>query len=223
MADLVGTDIITSVQGLLEDTAYPAATILEAANWYVNELYLTVRTRRMEASEELFPSAGDTELELPDDIQTLLDLTVTSPQAYNLMDNYVEYGDFVRRYPGFATSTASQLRYWTDFANGMRFAAPLDVAHTVHCDYLREPVPMAETTDTCEVKTLYGELVSKGTLARLMEINEDYDEAAVERKNMKPLVAMFTRNEGRGRIKIGPTVIGTNRGHSRGSYSQADF
>lgn len=217
------TDIITAVRDLLDDDAYDATKITRAANWFVYELANNNRLRMFESSDLLSSISGDTTADFPADMITLISVYATVPQVYDMSGNYVAYGDFMKSYANFATATAAQAYNWTDFGNAMRFSAPLNAAHSFQVDYIREPVPMVDTGDDCEIPDRYEELVCKGTLARVMEINEDYAEASQERDNLAPLMTTFVRNEGRGQIKTGPNIMRTNRGRATGYNVSRDF
>jgi hypothetical protein len=221
---MILSDIRASVRGRLDDTQYDQATIDEAINWFHYEVFNDHRIRFMESSDDIYVSAGDTSADMPDDMQTMLNVHVTSPQVYNILNRYMEYGDFMKNYPGYATYTPSQVQAWTDFGNGMRLAAPALTDATVSIDYLRRPQTLVDDNDTSDIPDQYGEMVVLGALARCMERNEDYGEAASERANLAPLVTSFVRNEGRGGMKIGPTIMRTNRRSPRGSYNASkDF
>jgi len=206
--------IIASVRRLLQDDEYDATVITEAANWFVYELFNNNHTRLMETSTTLDGALNDTLVDFPDDMLAWVTIYLTIPQVYDLKHSYQDYGDFMASHANFATASSGQARDWTDFGNAMRFAQPLNGSHTFNLDYIREPVPMEELTDDCEVPGRYIELVAKGTKARVMEIDEDYAEAAQERTLLDPLVTTFIRNEARGGGKTKPTVIRTNRGYS---------
>jgi hypothetical protein len=209
-------DIVKAVRGLLTDDAFDEDLITQAANWFVYELFNDIRTRLMESSDTVYALAGDINANYPSDLMTRIGIWVTSGRAYEMPDA-LEYKTFMNSHANFATATAAEARTWTDYGNAMRFAAPLKSNTTFQIDYLREPEAMEEDDDECEVPDRYGELVAKGTLARIMEINEDYAEAQQERDNLAPLVTTFKRNEGRGGGKIGAaSVMRTNR-RGRGS------
>lgn len=211
-------DIKTSVRNLMQDPEYDGDTIRDAANWFVYELFNNNRTRLMETSAELTGSQGDTTLDFPEDAMAWISIYLTAPSIYDMSDNYLEYTDFMRAHSNFASATAARAYNWTDFGNGMRFSAPLNADHTFQFDYVREPVPMVNDSDDCEVPDRYAELVSKGTKARLLEIEEDYEYAKQERDLLEPLVTTFIRNEARGGGKTRPTIIrtGRNRANNNG-------
>jgi hypothetical protein len=214
-------ELVASVRGLLDDDSYDANIITEASNWFVNELCNNNRFRFLEESEELNADTGDTTMDFPDDMQTLISFYMTSPSTYDMMKGYISYGDFMRDNADFASRTAAQPRSWTDFGNGVRFPAPLNAACDFQVDYLRRPTAVADDTDEYELPDGYDELISRGTLARIMERNEDYAEAQQERANLDPLVTAFIRNEARGQIKIGPVIMRTGR--RRSTRTARDF
>lgn len=201
-----------NVRGLVSDSSYDQVLTDQAINWFINEIHNNSRIRYMETNDQIYVSAGDTDAPWPDDFQTRLYLNMISPQALPLKRLFLEYGDFMELYPGYRTYTPIQVTRWTDFGNGIRFAAPVKAATTLDLDYLRRPVTMVADGDTTDIPDAYEELVSRGALARLMEINEDYAEASNERENLDPLLVTFIRNEGRGGAKVGASVMRTNRG-----------
>lgn len=207
-------DIVTSVRGLLTDDQFDEDSIKEAANWFVYEVFNNTRTRLMESSDTITALAGATEADFPSDMITWIYIYETAPSVYSILGDYVQYAQFMQSNANFATATAARLGRWTMFGNAMRFGAPLSVNHTFQIDYLREPVAMEDSGDDCEMPDRYSELVSKGTLARIMEINEDYAEAAQERTNLEPLMTAFIRNEARGGGKTGPIIMNSRRRRS---------
>lgn len=215
----------TNVRGLVGDTSYDMTLVDQAINWFIYEIHNNNHIRYMEKSETLSASANDTVIDLPTDLNNMLGLVTLTPQVLDIFRFRVEYGDFMKLYPGYATYTAQQLRRWTDYSNKMRLAAPLLADTTIQCDYIKVPVVMVNDIDTTDIPDTYEELVSKGGLARLMEVNEDYGEAATERNNLDPLLTAFISNEGRGGLTTGPTIMRTNRGRiGRGVYNtERDF
>lgn len=213
----------SNVRGLVGDTAYDLTLVDQAINWFVNEIHTNNNIRYMETSDEIDISADDTTADFPDDMKQMLSLTMTSPQHLDIMRKYIEYGDFMKLYPGWETYNPRLVLQWTGFGNSMRLAAPALQDTVLAIDYIRDPVPMVNDGDTCDVPDKYEELVSKGSLARLMEINEDYGEAATERNNLDAQLTAFVATEGRGKPQVGPIIMRSNRGRvGRGSYQQGE-
>lgn len=206
-----GTDIIGFTRQLLQDDSYSADVILQAANWFIYELANNNRLRLFEDSTELTASAGDTSLPFPDTSLAWTGIYQTLPQTYDLSDSMVDYNTFMRSNANFASSAAGQLRNWTMFGNGMRFAVPLLTDVTIQFDFVAEPAEMESPSDDCVIPRRYSEMIARGTKARILEIEEDYDYAAQERNLLDPLMTTFIRNEARGGGKTKPTIIRTGR------------
>lgn len=200
-----------AVRELLQDPDYDGNTIRRAANWFVFELANNNRLRMFEDSDTLSASAGDTSVDFPEDMLAWTGVYATVPTVHDLADEYTDYSSFMSQHANFASSAAGRAHRWTDFGNGMRFAAPLDVDHEFQLDYVREPVPMEADSDECEIPARYEELVARGAKARIMEIEEDYQYAQQERDLLDPLVTAFIKNESRGGGKTRVNVIRTRR------------
>ena len=205
------SQIISSVRGLLDDGQFDETIIIEAANWFQNELFNNTRTRGMETSAQITIDENSYLGDFPDDMQTLVSLYMSSPQKIDFSLWKVEYERFMATYPDFSIATPRRTNAWTDFGNQIRLSAPTNEQIILNCDYVRRPVPMTSLSDEMELDDAYSEIQVRGTLARCMERNEDYAEASQERSNMAPLITTFIRNEGRGQIQTGPQVINTRR------------
>lgn len=221
---MILSDIRASVRNRLDDTSFDQASVDEGINFFVQDMLTNHRIRFMETEDDIYISAGDTSAAFPDDVQVLLNVHVTSPQTYNILNRYMEYGDFMKSYPGYATYTPGQVYTWTDFGDQMRLAAPALTDTVVHVDYVRSPTLLVNDTDVCDIPDSYKHMVVLGALVYCMERNEDYGEASTERANLNPLTTTFITSEGRGQIKVGPTIMRTNRRIARGSYrADRDF
>lgn len=205
-------EIRESVRGKLDDDSYEASAIDEAANDFQNDIFMNHRIRTMETSDTVSVSAGDTTMALPDDFQTVIRMFVADgARSYDITENYIDYNSFMNRFANFADASSAAIHSWTDYGNGLRFSAPVLADSSVLVDYLRVPKYMKNDSSKFEISMQYRELCVLGTLARVMERDEDYDVAAVERNKLDGLVTAFVRNMGRGQIKTGPNVIRTRR------------
>lgn len=214
------SEIREAVRGKLDDDSYDAAIIDEAANDFQNELFTNHRIRSMETSDTITVSSGDYEVDFPSDFLTMLEMTVidSSNRFENIKDDYVNYNQFMRDYANFSVATSARPSTWTEFGGGARFSQPADAEYTINLDYLRLPELMVGDSDESEVRRVWKEMFTLGTLRRVMKVNEDYAEADQETQDLDGLVTAFVAREGRGQIKTGPTIMGTRRGrqNSRG-------
>lgn len=206
-------DITAAVRGKLQDTSFDQTLITNAANWFVDSVLADHNIRFMEKNKTLFASAGDTSMKVPSDYNTMIKegFLLVSPQVYELGALYLEYGDFMKRFPDFQTASAANPWHWTDFANTIRFSSPLLADAEFNLDYIQKVSHMVNLTDTCIIPDNYTEMVVLGALERCMQTNEDYGEASQEIANLQPLITAFVVNEGRGQFKTGPTIMRSNR------------
>lgn len=217
-------DIRTAVRTKLGDTSYDTAIIDQAANDFQFELFNDNRIRFMEDSTVLEIGSGATSKVLPDDFMSVITLIVldSASQFRDITKNgYWDYNTFMARFANYTVANAQSIHDWTLFGEGLRFAAPTDAAYNANLDYLRSPVLMTGATSECELPINSRELMTLGTLERVMRVDEDLDESDFELDRLQPLRTSFIRNYGRGSGNIGtPRVIKT--GKSRHGTYRAD-
>lgn len=225
-------DIRTSVRRKLDDTTFDTATIDEAANDFQFELFNDNRIRFMEKNAVLAVSAGAYSKDLPSDFMNLITLTVLDSATVfrNItkssklgMGGYLDYDSFMSLYPNFAVATASKIYDWTFFGEGLRFQSVTNAAYNMNIDYTRSPILMVASGDNCELPINCRELMTLGTLERIMRVNEDYNESDAELNRLQGLRTAFIKNYGRGGEKVGPQLIRTNRGKVGQYRSDRDF
>lgn len=213
-------DVRSAVNSKLSDEI-DNATIDMAANDFQFELFNDNRIRFMEAFEELDVFEGDTCTDLPKNFMNLINMIVLdSDTAFRNLtkSGYLNYNDFMELFPNYTVATPSKILRWTFYGEGLRFQSAANADYTINIDFMRSPKLMVAATDKCELPINARELMTLGTLERIMRVNEDYPEAREELKHLAPLRTAFIRNYGRGGEKVGPQVIRTNRGRINGGY-----
>ncbi len=213
-------DIRSAVNTKLDDEI-SNTLIDQAANDFQFELFNDHRIRFMEAHEDLDVGEGDTEVGLPNDFMNLINMIVLDDETTfrNITKKgYLDYDSFMELFPNYSVATSSKIYRWTFYGEGIRFQSPSDADYIIPIDYLRSPKLMVAATDKCELPINCRELMTLGTLERIMRANEDYPEAREELKHLTGLKTAFVRNYGRGGAKIGPQIIRTNRGRINGGY-----
>lgn len=219
-------DIRTSVRRKLDDSTFDAATIDEAANDFQFELFNDNRIRFMEENATLAIGSGVTSKDLPADFMNMINLIVldSATEFRNITrQGYLNYDDFMELHPDFSVATASKILEWTFFGEGIRFQSATDAAYTANLDYTRSPVLMVDAADECELPINCRELMTLGTLERIMRVNEDYNESDAELDRLQGLRTAFIKNYGRGGEKVGPQIVKTNRGRRGGYRVDRDF
>jgi len=215
------SDIRTAVKDKLDDSGFPDTTIDRAANDFQFELFNDNRIRFMEQNETLSVAANSSQKDLPEDFMNLINLIVldnVSTYRNITKTGFIEYDEFMSRYANFSVATTAKIRDWTFFGEGLRFQSRTDAIYNITLDYLRSPVLMVAATDECELPINNRELMTIGTLERVMRVNEDYPEADAELNRLQGLRTAFIKNYGRGGFKVGPQVVKTNRGRRSGGY-----
>lgn len=212
------------VRQKLDDLQYDGNKIDSAINWFLFELFNNTRTTIMEDDTNIPFVQGDYEVTLPPEVQVVTEILVvptdTSIRPYSIWKNRQEHGDFLQNFPGFMVAGQTDVREWSFYGRKIRFAAPSRFAGNLFIEFVRRPVKAVLDNETLELPDNYEELAVLGATARVMEMNEDYAEAAQERQNLEPLQTTFIRNEGRGSQKTGPTIVRSNRRGRGGNYDE---
>lgn len=207
-------DIRASVKRKLDDPSFDDAIIDEAANDFQFELFNDNRIRFMEQSTNvsILSTASESD-DLPNDFMNLIRATVLySPtQPMNITDYERDYDNFMEQYGNYTTAPAGKPLDWTFFGEKMRFSRPSDATYTINIDYMRSPALMSSAGDFCELPINCRELMTLGTLERIMRVNEDYNESDAELNRLSGLRVAFVRNYGRGSGTLKPRVIKSGR------------
>lgn len=218
-------DIRAAVKDKLDDQGFSDASIDRAANDFQFEIFNDNRIRFMEKSAVLSPSSGAVSVDLPNDFMNLINMTVLD-NATTFRDitrtGYVEYDDFMARFANYTVAPTSKIFNYTLYGEGIRFSARTSGLYTINIDYLRSPVLMTDASSECELPINARELMTLGTLERIMRVNEDYNESDFEWNRLSGLRTAFIRNYARGGAKVGPQVMKTRRGRLGRSYVQGE-
>lgn len=220
-------DIRASVKRKLDDLDFDDATIDEAANDFQFELFNDNRIRFMEKNAQLAPTNGATSVALPTDFMNLINMTVldSASQFRDITSSgYYDYDTFMNSFANYTVAPVSKIYNWTFYGEGLRFGARTDAGtYLINIDYMRSPALMTTAASECELPINCRELMTLGTLERVMRINEDYNESDDEWTRLQSLRTAFVRNYGRGGVKVGPQVIKSGRRGRRGNDPQASF
>jgi hypothetical protein len=215
-------DIRTSVGRKLDDSSFDVATIDEAANDFQFEIFNDNRIRFMEKPAVLAVSQGAYSKDLPSDFMNLINLTVLdSPTKFRdiTKTGFHTYDDFMKSFANYTVASQSRIFDFTFFGEGLRFSAPSNGAYNINIDYTRSPAIMSAASDTCELPISARELMTLGTLERIMRVNEDFNEADFESDRLASLRTAFIKNYARGNEMVGAKVIATGRGPRNRRYS----
>ncbi len=201
------------VRSKLDDMEFDGNKVDMAINWFIFEILNNNRIRFMEDDVNVPITQGDIDALLPPEIQTATGILAVIPgtQPYSIFKHRFEHGDFMEKFADFSVATPTNVREFCFYGNKIRFAAPVLTGGNLFIEFVKRPTLAVADTDVLLIPDNYNELVVKGAVARVMEMNEDYAEADQERQTLEPLVTAFIRNEGRGSQHTGPTIMRSNR------------
>jgi hypothetical protein len=177
------SDLITSIQSRAKDTSFSSSLITEYLNETQSEVLGHRRFSFMETADTDTLSAGQNELELDDEVQTILYLAF----VVNGADRRPEYLPARTFYETDFSQVQSQPAYFTFVGRSIIFSSFSDVAYTVKYQYTRRPATLANDTDVPEIPEDYRELLIRGALARIEEYRENYDIAAIHQRKIEEL------------------------------------
>jgi len=210
---MTGTTLIARVRDKLDDSSYSASKIMDAGSDFISEICSKYKFGFMETTATINVADDATTATLPSDLLTILAMRLTSPHYRDMMRDQMEYTDFMDTYPNWDTTDAMTIFKWTIFANQIRFAAPVDGAHTIKVDYLKEPTRVTEAASEYILPELYDELLVLGALLRVMKDNEDYQEAEQREVDLSRLMNNLILREGRaGRVAGARSTMFRKRG-----------
>jgi len=201
---MTGTTLIARVRDKLDDSSYSESKIMDAGSDFMDEICTKYKFGFMERTGTINVADEDTTATLPTGLSTILSLRLSSPTKRDMMRDQMEYNDFIDTYPNWDTVDPMTIFKWTIFANAIRLAAPVDGAHVIKIDYTIIPTRVSVAANSYQLPDGYDELLVLGALAKIMEDNEDYQEAEQRRIKFEPLLTTLVMREGRGGRVAGP-------------------
>lgn len=160
---------------------------------------------------------GTTMLLLPNDAATVQSFVVTSPDGkqHDMIDHYMPFRDFNKQFPTPSLNQQSNILYWTLYANNIIFSAPTNDTYTLTTFYIRKPAVLSGDGDIPEIPEEFSELLVLGAYIRILERNEDFDQAEYVRTQYNTLLDLLVNRYGyrksTGAIKMKNRQIGTRR------------
>ena len=160
---------------------------------------------------------GSTMLLLPDDAATVQSFVVTSPDGkqHDMINNYISFREFNKQFPTPALNEAADICNWSLYAGNIMFSAPTLGVNTITTFYIRKPKVMVDDNATPEIPEEFSELLVLGAYIRVLERNEDFDQAAYVKGQYNTLLDLLVTRYGyrksTGAIKMKNSQIKTRR------------
>lgn len=136
--------------------------------------------------------------ELPNDVATVQSQVITSPDGSqkDLMSSYLDFRSFNVRYPTPANNTPGPVGVWTRYGNNMITSAPIDQPYIMTMFYIKKPTVLVEDEDIPEIPEEFSELLVLGAYIRILERNEDFDQAAYVKSEYNILLDLLVTRYG---------------------------
>lgn len=206
----------------LGDTSFDPDIVNNFINDTIREIALTFE---VPALETLFtgslPSGGYL-FTLPDAYQQVQSLVLSGPNLNprDISFNYVTAREFNRSYPSPTYRGVGVPYAWTVYGGKLMFDRPTDQTYTLTMFYLRVPTTLASDSAVPELPADFEEAIVTGTHIRILERNEDFDQAQFVRSNdfsllLDKLSARYGQKQSAKPMMFGRPLNGAGRRKSR--------
>jgi hypothetical protein len=157
--------------------------------------------------------AGVTMFKLPDDVAIMQNQTVLGVQGFT--KRQMKFRDFFRLHNDPDNAPSSQPLDWTLYAGNVLFSAPTDQDYQMTIFYIKKPKVLSVDADVPEFPEEFSETLLLGAYKRVLERNEDFDQAnyinTQYNNELNLLVARYGYRESDGPIKMGNGQVATRR------------
>lgn len=172
------SDLRTKLRTQIGDSNLDSTVILDALNYAEQSIFNTVEITLNSdyQSNTVATGANTLTTALPDDLQRITALYVTSPTGYatDLTECFVSPKEFRKLFP--VVDQTNPLKYWT-FWTGVEFSTLADQDHSIRIDYIKSVPLLSDDSDVPSIPEAFEELLILGAKMRIYEQKEDFDYA----------------------------------------------
>lgn len=164
----------------LDDTSYDP----EIVDRFINDTQRAIfNTYELPFMEKIFSGtlpSGESIFEFPTDFQMaqMLLLVDSNSASVDLTHQYLPFDEFFRSYPVPEDTDAGRPSVWTSHGNKIYLNRPTDDTYTLKLLYIKTPDELDDDADIPEVPSNFEEVLVLGAYYRVLERNEDFDQAA---------------------------------------------
>lgn len=135
---------------------------------------------------------------LPSDAATIQSFVVTSPDGNqrDIQSGYLAFREFNTHFPTPASEAASAINSWTLYGNNIMLSAPTDQEYNLTTFYIKKPKVLTADGDVPEIPEEFSELLVLGAYIRILERNEDFDQAAYIKSEYNTLLDLLVTRYG---------------------------
>lgn len=207
----------------LDDTAYDPGVIDRFINDAQRAIFNSYELPFMEKVFNGTLPETATVVSFPDDYQQLQSMVITSPDTRisDLTDNYLDFRQFNARFPLPENNEPGTPTIWTIYGGKLYLNQPTDADYTLTMFYLKTPTLLTAGEDVPELPSEFEEILVLGAYYRVLERNEDFDQAAYVKQGdyatevEKMLNRLGKRQSGKTKVMAQPQRFGgrsrTNR------------
>lgn len=178
--------LTATVRKRIKDTSFAADLIADYLNETQHQVLQRHRFPFMEIADTDNVSQGDTEVELDEEIDTIVALSLLDSDDNVTRPDYVPYAVFYDRYDP-ETASDGQPCHYTIFGRTIVFDVPADKAYTLQVKYIKTAEVMSLPEDEPEIPERFKELLIRGAMARVEEYRDNYDIAALHERRVEEL------------------------------------
>lgn len=191
------SDLVTKVQQRVRDTGYSSTEIKNYINDTQNDVFNEYVLPLMRTSQNYTVTAGVADITdgdgRPTNFSVAIDL-INTTSGYEQTIPFMALEDLERQYPDLWDTTrnpANSPLYWTwDGVIPKLFPAPA-AAYTLTLRYYKNPTELTEDADVPDVPAAFGELLVRGAAYRVLEVKDNYDQAAVHKNKYDEILQKF--------------------------------
>jgi hypothetical protein len=197
----------------LDDTSYDP----EIVDRFINDTQRAIfNLYELPFMEKVFSGllpAGESIFEFPLDYQLaqMLILVDSNSASVDLTHQFIPFDEFFRAFPDPESTDAGRPSVWTSHGNKIYLNRPTDDSYTLKLFYIKAPDLLDDDNDVPEIPESFSEVLVLGAYYRILERNEDFDQAAFIKNGdyLDELEKMVARL---GKRQVGkPNVMGQPR------------
>lgn len=212
------SDIITKVQLRIRDTGYSTSEITNYINDTQNDVFTEHRLPFMQTTQTYQTTVDDSDLTsgtgLPTDFVQAIDLVMTTQGRESVLEyrDFRQMDEFYPAQPQTGTPTA-----WYQYGTEILLYPTPDAVYDLTLRYHKRPVTLAADADVPEIPKEYEELLVVGAAYRVLQVKDNYDQAAILENKYAELLQKLVVNYSVPQTGT-PLVVRINRGYMGKTY-----
>lgn len=209
-------DIVSRVQARIKDTAYSAAEIKSFLNDTQNDVFNEYRLPFMETTQNYTLVDGVSDItngsNLPSNYVQATDLILTTSAREKVIPfRDIREVDALNPDADDTTTYAKGVPdYWYYYAETIRVHPVPDTGYTVTLRYYKKPTLLSADADVPDIPSEFEELLVTGAAYRVLQVKDNYDQAAVLENKYNELLAKLVAKFSQKQVGT-PTRMRINR------------